>query len=135
MTRREVSTDWTQTTADNTSEYVNEPHDKARAFTPMEALMSTAPGEPIEASQMEMLALRDVIADAIDALPPRNKWVFEQHVMARVPIRQIADWMQLGKSYVWLLVQESKEMLRESLADHPAIVAYLTRNDYPEDDE
>lgn len=133
--RREVSTDWTQTSREDEAQYVNEPTDRARAFTPMEALMSAAPGEQIEASQIELLALRDVIADAIDALPPRNKWVFEQHVIARVPIRQIADWMQLGKSYVWLLVQESKELLREELADHPAIVTYLTRNDYDEDDD
>lgn len=133
--RREVSTDWTQTTREDDAQYVNEPTDRARAFTPMEALMSAAPGEQIEASQIELLALRDVIADAIDALPPRNKWVFEQHVIARVPLRQIADWMQLGKSYVWLLVQESKELLREELADHPAIVTYLTRNDYDEDDD
>lgn len=133
--RREVSTDWTQTSREDEAQYVNEPTDRARAFTPMEALMSAAPGEQIEASQIELLALRDVIADAIDALPPRNKWVFEQHVIARVPLRQIADWMQLGKSYVWLLVQESKELLREELADHPAIVTYLTRNDYDEDDD
>lgn len=133
--RREVSTDWTQTSREDEAQYVNEPTDRARAFTPMEALMSAAPGEQIEPSQIELLALRDVIADAIDALPPRNKWVFEQHVIARVPLRQIADWMQLGKSYVWLLVQESKELLREELADHPAIVTYLTRNDYDEDDD
>lgn len=134
MTRHAVPTDWTQTAADD-STYVNVPRSEDRAFTPMEALMRAAPGDPIEPSQVEMLALREVIADAIDALPPRNRWVFEQHVIARASIRQIADWTQLGKSYVWLLVQESKEMLRESLADQPAIVAYLTRNDYPEDDE
>lgn len=135
--KREIPTDWTtfSHSQDDTFKRTNEPAHKHRPMSPMEALMSAAPNEPIETSQLEMLALRDVLADAIDALPMRHRWVFEQHVIGRVPVRQLGEWMGLGKSYVWLLVQEAKEMLRESLADQPIIAEYLTRHDIEDEDE
>lgn len=134
MTKREVSTDWVQIRYDDGRKYTNEPEDKARPFTPMEALMQAVPGETPEVSQMENLALRDVIADAIDGLTERQRYVFEQHVMARVPLRTLAQWMGLKKSSIFKIKEAALESLRERLVDHPAVAAYLTRFD-TEDDE
>lgn len=133
--KREIPTDWSVPVRhdyDGDSSVRNEPAITRRPMTPLEALMSAAPGDEPETSQIELLAIRDVLADAIDALPLRHKWVFEQHVIGKVPIRQLGDWMGLGKSYVWLLKEEALRMLRESLKDHPAIVNYLTRYDDPD---
>jgi RNA polymerase sigma factor (sigma-70 family) len=107
---------------------------RARPDTPMEALMASAPNEPIETSQLELLALRDVLADAIDALPDRLKFVFELSVIERRPIRNIAKMMNMSKSHVWKLVQQAKDQLADELQDNPAIAAYLRRHD-DEDEE
>lgn len=97
--------------------------------------MSAAPGDTIEASKLEMLALRDLLSDAIDALEPRYRWVLEQTVIHRIPLRAIAEWMNLSKTYVAVIRDEALAQLREQLSDHPAIVAYLGRHDEPNEEE
>lgn len=91
--------------------------------------MECVPGEEPDTSTIEMLLLRDTIADAIAKLSPRHRWVFEMSVMHRVPVRTLGLWMSLSKTYVWMLAEEAKAMLKLDLEDHPAIVAYLTRHD------
>jgi DNA-directed RNA polymerase specialized sigma24 family protein len=137
MSRREFATDFAAYVNDGESEYRfgSEPQSTKRAFTPMQALMEAAPGEAIEPSQMEMLALRDLLSDAIDDLPVRHKWVLEQNLIHRIPVRTLGAWMGLGKSYVWVLKQEALAMLRTSLQDHPSIVAYLGRHDIENEEE
>ena len=105
-----------------------------RPFTPLQALMEAAPHEPIDTSQMEMLALRDVLSDAIDRLDVRHRWVLEQNLIHRIPVRTLGGWMGLGKSYVWLLKEQALEALKNDLEDHPAIIAYLNRHDINEED-
>lgn len=104
-----------------------------RPDTPIEALMACAPGEEPDLSKIELLAIRDTIADAIDRLDLRHKWVFEQNQIHRVSVRDLGHMMGLGKSYVWLLVQEAKTMLADDLKDQPAIAAYLGRHDEEQD--
>jgi DNA-directed RNA polymerase specialized sigma24 family protein len=130
--RREIATNFHRHSSDGDGgTYVadTDPAASRRPFSPIEALMSAAPGEAVETSQMEMLALRDLLSDAIDALPPRHRWVLEQNLIARIPVRTLGDWMGLGKSYVWMLKEEALAMLRESLQDHPTIQAYLHRHE------
>lgn len=111
----------------DTQTIVNRRH-AHRPDTPLEALMSCAPGEEPDLSKMELLALKEVLADAIDRLDLRHKWVFEQHVIARIPVRTLGVMMGLGKSYVWLLVQEAKQMLQDDLAQQPLIQDYFNRH-------
>lgn len=106
-----------------------------RPDTPIEALMQCAPGEEPDLSKMELLAFRDVLADAIDRLDLRHKWVFEQNVIHRVPVRTLGHMMGLGKTYVWLLKNEALAMLKADLKDNPAIQAYLGRYNRKDDDE
>jgi DNA-directed RNA polymerase specialized sigma24 family protein len=137
VSRREFATDFTHVSPDGESNYswTAEPQTTKRAFTPMQALMQAAPGEAIEPSQMEMLALRDLLADAIDNLPVRHKWVLEQNLIHRIPVRTLGAWMGLGKSYVWVLKQEALAMLRTALENEPSIVAYLGRHDIENEEE
>jgi DNA-directed RNA polymerase specialized sigma24 family protein len=107
--------------------------ERRRPVTPIQALMECAPGEEPDVSRMEMIAYKEIIADAIDRLDLRHKWVFEQNVIHRVPVRTLGHMMGLGKTYVWMLKNEALEMLRKDLQDHPLIVAYLRRHDMNED--
>lgn len=137
--KREIPSDWTHKDVKRagmleSDDWVSSgPANQRRPMTPLQALMECAPGEEPDASQLELLALRDTIADAIDRLDLRHKWVFEMHVLNRFSVRTLGEMMGLGKSYVHLLVQEAKAMLAEDLQDHPAIAAYLCRHDQDED--
>jgi len=137
MSRREISVDFTHNIDGPMSgySYTAEPNTERRPFTPIEALMSAAPHEPIETSQIELLAMRDLLADAIDRLPERHKWVLEMQMMRRTPVRPLGDMMSLSKSRVWKIKQEALAMLRNDLQDHPLIVAYLGRHDILNDEE
>lgn len=92
-----------------------------RPFTPLEALMQAQPGSEPEASQMELLALRDVLADAIDALAPRERWVFNANVIEGQGVRRIAQDLGIAKSTVHLILQTAKRKLRERLLEHEVI--------------
>lgn len=108
--------------------------ERARPDTPLQALMEAAPGDAIETSKMEMLSIRDVLSDAIDRLDPRHRWVLEQNLIHRIPVRTLGAWMGLGKSYVWCLKEEALEALKADLQDHPIILKYLTRHNEPDED-
>lgn len=102
----------------------------ARAsFTPMEALMSAAPFEPIESSQMEMLALRDVLQDALDdVLTPLELWVFNALVVERKSLRSLGRQINRPKTTIARIRDGAFRKLREHLQDTPAIRSYLERD-------
>lgn len=61
-----------------------------RPFSPAQALMEAGPGDEPDVSQMELLDLRDLLADTIDeVLTDLEKWVFTETVVARRPLRRL----------------------------------------------
>ena len=93
--------------------------------TALEALISCAPFEDPQTSQQERLPLREVLADAIDALPPRERFVFESRITERVSLRELARSLSISKSQVHRIKDNAIALLREALRDHPAIEEYL----------
>lgn len=91
------------------------------------ALQRAAPHEQIGWTQEQLLPLREVIEDAIDELPERERWIFNACVVERKSIRAIADDLQLAKSYVHRLRDAAVRKLRAALEDHPMIKEYLNR--------
>ena len=121
--KHEVPVDFTVQTDDSRSN--GEPLSRARPYSDMQALMEAAPGAAIENSVESLLRLRDVLADAIDDLPDRHRWVLEQRLIAKVPLRTLANWMSISKSRVHTLEKEALVMLRVKLNGNLMIAAYL----------
>jgi len=62
----------------------------SRAMTELEALLELAPGQqPITPSLAETNALREVVADAVDALPEEDQWIFNVLHVAGLSLRFI----------------------------------------------
>lgn len=89
--------------------------------------MRCAPFEDPQPSRAEMLALRETIADAIDTLPERQRWIFNACVIERRAIRAVADDLSLTKSYVHRLLHEARAKLAMRLGEHPQVQEYLNR--------
>lgn len=96
-----------------------------RPDTPMEALMSVAPQEPIERSRMEALALRETLVDAIDELPERDRWIFDALMVEGLSIRVVARQLALSKSFVHRERDRILRTLRGRLQGEPIVAAYL----------
>jgi hypothetical protein len=101
---------------------------KKRAFTPYEALMSAAPGQEIEPSQLEMLALRDILQDALEeTLTPIELWIFNSYVVERQSLRVLGRQINRPKTTVARMRDNAVKKLRVALQDHPLIIEYLER--------
>lgn len=115
MTRRETSV-----------ETLDQNGTLSRPFTPYEALMSAAPGEPIDYSQMELLALRDVINDAIEeVLTDLERWVFNALVVERQSLRELGRQLNRPKSTIARIRDRSAAKLALALEGHPTITHHL----------
>lgn len=98
------------------------PNGNPRYYSPLEALMSTAPGRQIEVSQVELLELRDVIEDALEsALTEQEQWIFNEVFVARTSLRKLG----LPKTTVARIRDRAVEKMAAALQDHPMIRAYL----------
>lgn len=98
-----------------------------RPETPIQALMEARPFDEPETSKMEMLGLRDILADALDALDARERWIFEGRCIRKLSVRQLAVELAMPHSTVWLVYQRAVGNLREILSAQPLIVEYLLR--------
>ena len=96
-----------------------------RAATAIQALMEAPPYAPIENSIEELLPLRTVLADALDALPERDRWIINSILIERKSIRSTAADLSLAKSHVDRLYKTALNTLRNQLATHPQIQEYL----------
>jgi len=130
-TRREILTDWivVQDDYNGPIPQVVEPVAERRPFTPIEALMSTVPKEEPELSQLELLALRDILADALDELDDRDKRLVEAKVIECRSYRSLEQELGWQKSYMDRRFKVLLKRLAERLQDVPAIQEYLERND------
>ena len=96
-----------------------------RPATEIEAIMQAPPFHDPQPAQETLLPLRDVLADAIDQLPPLEREVFEACVIRKASLREYAQEAGLSKSGVAKVRDRAARMLRAALADHPAILEYL----------
>ena len=100
--------------------------DKKRAETPYGALMSCAPGDEPEQSQVELFALKEAIADAFEVLTEEEAWVFNG-VNEGLSYRTIARQLNASKSSVFRTKKRAVRKLQQTLQNHPAVVMQLER--------
>lgn len=100
-------------------------HSETRPRDEYEALMVCAPGVEPETPVSTLLPLRDILADAIDMLTPRERWVFDAVTTRKQSLRQIADDLAMSKTQVGRIRDDTFEKLRFLLEDKPAIKEFL----------
>lgn len=93
--------------------------------TPWQALMECRPGDEPSISKQELLPLRDVIADALDALPARERWVVERHAIERLSFSVIGTQLSLSKSMAHKIYQKAQRRLQAELWDHPLVRGHI----------
>jgi hypothetical protein len=102
-----------------------------RAATESQAIMETAPHGTIPVSQEELLPLREVLADAIDMLPPLEREVFTAVAIERLSQRTAGRELgvRLGREFthagIAKIYVRACGMLRVLLEDQPQIVKYF----------
>lgn len=95
--------------------------------TQMQALMEAPPGKEPERSVEDEAVLKELLADAIDALDERLKWVFTAYHFRGLSHSQIGDELNMSKSNAHWLYQKAVEQLAEHLGDNPAVIERLTQ--------
>jgi DNA-directed RNA polymerase sigma subunit (sigma70/sigma32) len=96
-------------------------------FTPWEALM-TSTDDSIGTSVLEMVALREVINDAIDeVLTPLELWVFNSLFVERKSLRVLAKELAIPKTTIARIRDRATEKLRQQLLSKNVIQEYLNR--------
>lgn len=100
-----------------------------RPDTPMEALMSAAPGDVEQQSQMELLALKEAIADAFAVLTAEETWVFDAVVIEGLSYRTVGRQLNTSKSSVFRTKNRAVRKLRMQLKNHPAVIHQLQRTE------
>ena len=98
---------------------------RRRPQTAIQALMECSPGQEPDLSKDELMGLRDVVEDAIQALEPLQRFVFNEVVVAK---RSLRHWEPvLPKTTVARLRDNAIRTLRDALEGHPLITDYLER--------
>ena len=95
--------------------------------TVVQALMSTPPHVAVPTAREELLPLRDVLADALETLSPRERYVFERLVIERVSLAKLGKDMSISKSHIHRLKGQAAEKLRAHLEDDWRILEHLKR--------
>jgi len=94
-------------------------------WDPIQALMECAPGDEPAVSKLELLALREAIADAIDALGERERWIVNALMVERLSLRSVARQLGMSKTFVAWLRDRAIGQLRCTLSNSPAVQAHL----------
>lgn len=95
-------------------------------FTPTESLMQT--GSTSEMSTIEMIALRELVNDAIDdILTELELWVFNALFVEQKSLRKLGNELSIPKTTVARIRDRSTEKLRKKLSSEPLIQEYLNR--------
>lgn len=99
----------------------------AAAESEIAALQAAAPHAEPEWSRERLLPMREVIADAIESLSPRERFVFDATVCERRSVRELGRAMSLSKSQVDRIKHQAVAKLAEVLGDDPLVKEYLNR--------
>jgi RNA polymerase sigma factor (sigma-70 family) len=106
-----------------------------RPINEFQALMECAPGDVPETHADQYLAIREVLADAIDELPEREREVFDGVFVRRETLQELGDRLGYSRMHISRIRDKATAFLRERLSDNPLILEYLGRHDMIEDDD
>ena len=109
--------------------------ERRRPSNEYEALMECAPYQEPETHAEQLLALREVLADAIDSLPEREREVFDGVFLRRETLSRLGERLGYSKMHVSRIRDKATSLLRERLADNPLILEYLDRHQMIEVDD
>ena len=93
--------------------------------TELQALMETAPHDTPATSIEESMALRDTIADAIDNMDQRERWVFLAHVNRGMSFQDIGQEMGISKTHAHYLHGQARQSLQDALMAEPTVAERL----------
>lgn len=96
-----------------------------RPATELQALMETAPGDTPQESLEAQQPLSDELADAIEAMDGRLRWVFQAHVNRGLSFRAIGRELGLSKSRAHELYVTAQQELARLLQDAPVTQSRL----------
>lgn len=83
--------------------------------TPYEAMMQAPPGEEPEMSSLEKEPLLEIIGDAVDALPERQKWIIQAVWWRGLSLQEAGDEIGISKTQAHRDLHAAYEQLRETL--------------------
>jgi DNA-directed RNA polymerase specialized sigma24 family protein len=98
-----------------------------RSFSEFETLMRGDQGPSVES----LAPLREVLADALDGLTPKERWVFDALVIEGLSLRQLGkqlghgDPPHFGKTHMARLRDSIFDKLRAALEGDPLVRRYL----------
>lgn len=96
-----------------------------RPDTPWQALMECKPGDEPELSKVELLPLREIIAEALAGLTPREQWVFERWAIERMSFAEIGRMTNLSKSMAHKIYHQSRRKLMTALQHEPLVQSHI----------
>ena len=90
---------------------------KGIPLTPIEALQQAAPHqEPVD-SYLDILPKIDRVADALERLPGRERWIVEAIIWRGMSMSQVAAELSISKTWVHVLYHQALDMLRHDLKE------------------
>ena len=87
----------------------------------IEALMMAKPFEEPEQSSEDIMLLRDVVAEYVDQLDPRDLWVVNACISEGKSLQKIADELGITKTHVWRIRNQAFEKLRKAMMNDTTI--------------
>lgn len=96
-----------------------------RPDTPYQALMEAAPFQQTDISIVELLEVREVLANAFDKLPAEEAWVLNSLVIERMSIRELAKQIGAPKTTIARIRDRGLKRMKESLKDNPSVMDLL----------
>lgn len=100
--------------------------EQSRTNGPYAALMAAAPFHEADVSQYELLELREVLADAIDGLPEKDRFVIEALWIERRSYRDLARDMSCGLASLVRTRNRAVRKLQAALEDNALIKEKLS---------
>ena len=94
---------------------------RPRAENEYQALMETLPFEEPDTPIVDLLPLKEVIADAWDLLDPREQFVLNSLLIEKRSLRELGRMMSLGKSRVHQIKLEAIVKLQDTLSLDPIV--------------
>lgn len=95
----------------------------------VESLIGLRPHQEPPTSRQDLGELSDVLADALDQLTEVERQVFEVTAFSDAPMAEWADDLGLSLREFRSAKQTAQRKLRELLADDPAVVPHIERNE------
>lgn len=95
----------------------------------MQALMETPPGHEPEMSKLELQVIREAVADCMEMLTDYDREVIDAVNSERIPLRELADRLDLSITQAWRKKEDAFANLKQLLIGHQIIRDYLGLDD------